>query len=206
MSKLKGLMAILGTSALAGLGFVAVSGPAGASAALAYHALPGSVAEFAAHSQATGAVAGSRPLTIQVWMKPNLAGAESYATGASTPGTSAYRHYLSPDAYTARYGPTSGAVGKVETWLKSQGFTKIAASSQRSYVRATGDVSKIDAAFHTRLENYRSSAQANADGYQLYANDQAVSIPGSLAGVTMGVTGLDKAPRHHARSTTARRP
>jgi subtilase family serine protease len=193
MSKLKGLMAILGTSALAGLGFVAVSGPAGASAAPAYHALPGSVAEFAAHSQATGAVAGSRSLTIQVWMKPNLAGAESYATGASTPGTSAYRHYLSPDAYTARYGATGGAVGKVETWLKSQGFTGIAASSQRSYVRATGDVSKIDAAFHTRLENYRSSAEANADGYQLYANDQAVSIPGSLAGVTMGVTGLDNA-------------
>jgi subtilase family serine protease len=193
MSRLKGLIAILGTSAFAGLGFVAAGGPAGASAAPAYQSLPGSVAEFAAHSQVTGAVAGSRQLTIQVWMKPNLAGAESYATGASTPGTAAYRHYLSPDAYTARYGATSAAVGKVEGWLKSQGFTGIKASSQRNYVRATGDVSKIDAAFRTRLENYRSSAQANADGYQLYANDQAVSIPGSLAGITMGVTGLDNA-------------
>jgi subtilase family serine protease len=193
MSKLKGLIAFLGTSALAGLTFVAADGAAGASAAPAYQSLPGSVAAFAAHGQASGAVAGSRQLTIQVWMKPNLAGAESYATGASTPGTSAYRHYLSPDAYTARYGPTSGAVGKVEAWLKSQGFTGIAASSQRSYVRATGDVSKIDAAFRTRLDNYRSSAQVNADGYQLYANDQAVSVPGSLAAITMGVTGLDNA-------------
>jgi subtilase family serine protease len=193
MSRLKGLIAILGTSAFAGLGFVAAGGPAGASAAPAYQSLPGSVAQFAAHSAATGAVAGSRQLTIQVWMKPNLAGAESYATGASTPGTRAYRHYLSPDAYTARFGPTRAAVGKVESWLKSQGFTRIAASSQRNYVRATGDVSKIDAAFRTRLENYRSSAGANADGYQLYANDQAVSVPGSLAGITMGVTGLDNA-------------
>jgi subtilase family serine protease len=193
MFKFKGLMAILGTSALAGLGFVAVGGPAGASAAPAYRSLSGSVAAFAAHSQATGAVTGSRQLAIQVWMKPNLAGAQSYATGASTPGTSAYRHYLSPDAYTARYGASSAAVGKVETWLKSQGFTGIKASSQRNYVRATGEVSKIDAAFRTRLENYRSSAQVNADGYQLYANDQAVSVPGSLAGITMGVTGLDNA-------------
>jgi subtilase family serine protease len=193
MSKLKGLIAILSTSALAGIGFVAAGGAAGASAAPAYRSLPGSVAAFAAHSQATGTVAGSRQLTIQVWMKPNLAGAQSYATGASTPGTPAYRHYLSPDAYTARYGPTSGAVGRVEAWLKSQGFTRIAASSQRNYVRATGTVSKIDAAFRTRLENYRSSAEANADGYQLYANDQAVSVPGSLAGITMGVTGLDNA-------------
>jgi subtilase family serine protease len=193
MSKLNGLIAILGTSALAGLGFVAVGGPAGASAAPAYQALPGSVAEFAAHGQATGAVAAARQLKIQVWMKPNLAGAQRYATGASTPGTSAYRHYLSPDAYTARYGPTSSAVGKVEAWLKSQGFTGIAASSQRNYVRATGTVSKIDAAFRTRLENYRASAQVNAAGYQLYANDQAVSVPQSLAGLTMGVTGLDNA-------------
>jgi len=193
MSRLKGLIAILGTSAFAGLGFVAASGPAGASAAPSYQALPGSVAGFAAHSQSTGAVASSRQLTIQVWMKPNLAGAQRYATGASTPGTAAYRHYLSPDAYTARYGPTSKAVGKVEAWLTSQGFTRIAASSQRNYVRATGSVSKIEAAFRTRLENYRSSAQVNADGYQLYANDQAVSVPGSLAGITMGVTGLDNA-------------
>jgi subtilase family serine protease len=193
MFKLKGLMAILGTSALAGLGFAAVGGPASASAAPAYQSLSGSVAAFAAHSQATGAVAGSRQLTIQVWMKPNLAGAESYATGASTPGTSAYRHYLSPDAYTARFGASSAAVGKVEAWLKSQGFTGIKASSQRNYVRATGEVSKIDSAFRTRLENYRSSAQANADGYQLYANGQDVSVPGSLAGITMGVTGLDNA-------------
>ena len=193
MSRLKGLMAILGTSAFAGLGFVAAGGPAGASAAPAYQSLPGSVAQFAALGQATGAMAGSRPLTIQVWMKPNLAGAQSYAAGASTPGTSAYRHYLSPDAYTARYGPTSAAVAKVEAWLKSQGFTRIAASSQRNYVRATGDASTIDAAFRTRLENYRSSAEVNADGYQLYANDQTVSIPGSLAGITMGVTGLDNA-------------
>jgi subtilase family serine protease len=193
MSTLKGLIAILGASAFAGLGFVAAGGPAGASAAPAYQSLPGSVAEFAAHSQTTGAVAASRQLTIQVWMKPNVAGAQRYAAGASTPGTRAYRHYLSPDAYTARYGATRKAVGKVEAWLKSQGFTRIAASSQRNYVRATGTVSKIDAAFRTRLENYRSSAQANADGYQLYANDQAVSIPGSLAGITMGVTGLDNA-------------
>jgi subtilase family serine protease len=193
MSRLKGLMAILGSSALAGLAFVAVSGPAGASAAPARVSLSGSVAAFAAHSQTTGAVAGSRPLTVQVWMKPNLAGAQSYATGASTPGTSAYRHYLSPDAFTARYGATRAAVGKVEAWLKSQGFTSITASSQRSYVRATADVSKIDAAFRTQLENYRSSAAANADGYQLYANDRAVSVPESLSGITMGVTGLDNA-------------
>jgi subtilase family serine protease len=167
--------------------------PAGAATAPAYQSLPGSVPSFAASTAATGMVAGSRQLTIQVWMKPDLTAAERYAARASTPGTSAYRHYLSPDSYAARFGPSTAAVAKVETWLKSQGFTGIKASAQRSYVRATADVSRIDAAFRTQLENYRSSAAINADGYQLYANDRQVSVPAALSAMTMGVTGLDNA-------------
>jgi subtilase family serine protease len=187
------LIGCLCASALTGLALVAAGGAAGASVAPAYESVPGSVPSFATASQATGAVAGSQKLTFQVWMKTDLTAAETYATSVSEPGTAAYRHYLSPDAYTARYGATSSSVSKVEAWLKSQGFTGISASAQRSYVRATGAVSKIETAFRTQLENYRSSAQINADGYQLYANDQSVSIPASLAGGTLGVTGLENA-------------
>jgi subtilase family serine protease len=193
MSRPKYLIACLGTSVLTGLALVAAGAPAGADSVPAYRTLSGSVPAFAANAAPAGAVAGSRKLTIQVWMKPDLTAAERYATGASTPGTSAYRHYLSPDAYTERFGPAAGAVAKVESWLKSQGFSGIEANSQRNYVRATGTVSKIDAAFRTELEDYRSSAAINADGYQLYANDRAVSLPASLSGITMGVTGLDNA-------------
>ncbi len=193
MSRRKYLIACLGTSVLTGLALVAAGAPVGAAPAPTYRPLSGSLPAFAASAAPTGAVAGARQLTIQVWMKPDLSAAESYAAGASTPGTSAYRRYLSPDAYAGRFGPTTAAVAKVESWLKSQGFTGIEANAQRNYVRATGTVSKIDAAFRTKLENYRSSAAVNADGYQLYANDRAVSIPASLSGITMGVTGLDNA-------------
>jgi subtilase family serine protease len=193
MSRRKCLIACLGTPVLTGLALVMAGSSAGAATVPAYQTVPGSVPAFATGTEPAGAVAGSRQLTIQVWMQPDLSAAASYAASASTPGTSAYRHYLSPDAYTARFGPASGAVAKVEAWLKSQRFTGIEASAQRNYVRATGSVSTIDAAFHTQLENYRSSAAINADGYQLYANDRAVSVPASLSGITMGVTGLDNA-------------
>jgi subtilase family serine protease len=193
MVRHKVIASCAGVSALAGLALVAVGTPAGASPVPSYQSLSGSVPAFATGGHATGAVSGSRPLTIQVWMKPNLAAAERYASGASTPGTSTYRHYLSPDAYAARFGATKGAVGKVEAWMKSEGFTGITTNLLRSYVRATGDVSKVDAAFRTRLENFRSSDSANADGYQLFANDEAVSVPKSLAGITLGVTGLENA-------------
>jgi subtilase family serine protease len=172
---------------------MATGGPAGASVSPAYQPMAGSVPSFATASQVTGATAGAQKLTFQVWMKPDLAAAQSYAASVSEPGTATYRHYLSPDAYAARYGPAAGAVSKVEKWLTSQGFTAISAGPERSYVRATGAVSKVDAAFRTEIANYRSTAQVNADGYQLYGNDRSVSIPSSLAGVTLGVTGLDNA-------------
>jgi subtilase family serine protease len=193
MSRRMCLMACLSTSVLTGLALVAAGTSAGAASVPAYRAVSGSVAPFAANAAATGPMAGSTQLTIQMWMKPNLTAAQSYAAGASTPGTPTYRHYLSPNAYAARFGAASGAVAKVEAWLKSQGLTGIKANAQRNYVRATGSVSTIDAAFRTQIENYRSSAQLNADGYQLFANDRAVSVPASLAGITMGVTGLDNA-------------
>jgi subtilase family serine protease len=155
--------------------------------------LAGSAAAFTAHTRVIGGVAGSTRLTIQVWLKPRLAAAESYATEVATPGSSLFHHYLSPAGYTARFGATRAAAQKTESWLRGQGFTGVRADAQRAYVRATGPVSKIDAAFRVRLDQYAASAAVNAGRYALRANSGAVTIPVSLAGSVLGVTGLDNA-------------
>ena len=155
--------------------------------------LAGSAVPFASHTRPTGDVAGSARLTIEVWLKPALAGAERFAAAVSTPGSPRFRHYLSPAAYTARFGASRGAATSVESWLRGEGFTAITTDSGRSYVRATAPVSKINAAFRVQLKTYRSSASAHADGYALHANDRAVSLPASLAGRVLAVTGLDNA-------------
>jgi hypothetical protein len=58
-------------------------------------------------------------------------------------------------------------------------------------VRATASVSAIDAAFGVREKLYRATATVNAGPYQLRANDGTVTLPSSLAGSVLGVTGLD---------------
>jgi subtilase family serine protease len=186
-------MTILSLSGSAGA--AGVAGLAGPSPA--YLRLAGSAAPFTSHLRATSAVASSTRLTVQVWLRPgHLAAAERYATAVSTPGSSLFHHYLSPDAYTARFGASVAAVRAVESWLRGQKFTGIQTDGQRNYVRATGAVAGIDAAFRIRLENYQSSASINAGPYQLHANNQALAIPGSLARYVLGVTGLDNvAPR-----------
>jgi subtilase family serine protease len=173
---------------------VGLSGPAGAAAAPSARPLPGSAVPFTSHVHATGAVAGSTRLTIQVWLRSaNLAGAAEYATAVSTPGNRLFHHYLSPDAYTARFGASKAAAKDVSEWLSRKGFTGVQADAQRNYVRATGSTTTIDAAFMTQMENYQSSASINAGPYQLRANSRPLTIPASLSGYVLGVTGLDNA-------------
>src|SRR5215472_5791129 len=188
--------------AAAALATMAVAGMAGGSAAQAdathparpaVSPLPGSAAPFATANRVMGAVAASDKLTIEVWLKPQTASAERYATAVSTPGNPLYRHYLSPAAYTARFGASKATAASVGAWLKSAGFTGIAADSGRDYVRATAPVSTIDTAFKVQLKYYRATSQVNAGKYALRANDRPVSLPSSVAGSVLGVTGLSNA-------------
>ena len=172
--------------------------------------LAGSAVPFASHSQSTGDVAGSTRLTIEMWLKPDLTAAESFAAAVSTPGSKLFGHYLSPAAYTARFGASRGAAAGVESWLRSEGFKAISTDTGRSYVRATADVAKINAAFRVQLRTYHSSGSAHADGVALHANDRAVSLPASVAGHVVAVTGLDNAapilPLEKGPSAAAQHP
>jgi subtilase family serine protease len=182
------------TATVAAMTIVSLSGAAAAAPRQDYLPLAGSAAPFTSHSRPVGAEAPSQQLTIQVWLRPgHLAAAQQYATAVSTPGSKLFHHYLSPDAYTARFGASRAAARAVGSWLHGRGFTGIHPDAQRNYVRATGTVAVIDAAFRTQMENYRSSAGVNAGPYQLHANDRPVSIPGSLSRYILGETGLDNA-------------
>jgi subtilase family serine protease len=197
------------TASAAALTAVAVGGSASAAPRPDYQRLAGSAAPFTSHSRPTGQVASTTRLTIQVWLRVSRpAAAQQYATEVSTPGSKLYHHYLSPDAYTARFGASPAAAGAVRSWLHSKGFSTIRTDPQRNYVRATGAVAAINAAFRIQLENYPSSAGVNAGPYQLHANNQAVAIPRSLSRYVLGVTGLDNAaPRLPLmRQHSSRRP
>jgi len=182
------------TATVAAITIVGWSGPAGAAPGGGSVRLAGSAAPFTSGGRVTGAVAGSVRLTIQVWLRPGHADAAArYATAVSTPGGSLFGRYLSPAAYTARFGASRAGAAAVGAWLHHRGLTGVHADAQRNYVRATGTVAAIDAAFQIREQNYQASAAVNAGRYQLRANNKPVAIPRSLAKYVLGVTGLDNA-------------
>ena len=146
---------------------------------------------------APGALIGPAPaaqsLTVQVWLTPDLAGATAFANSVATPGSPTFHHYLSPNAYTARFGPSAGHAAAVTAWLTAQGLAQVHSSGGRDYVSATGPVSRIQSAFGVRIARYRVTA-ANGEPTMVESNDRAVSLPAALAPDVLGVTGLDNAP------------
>jgi subtilase family serine protease len=156
-------------------------------------AVPGSAPPGVAAGALLGAVPASRQLTVQVWLTPDLAGAAAFADSVATPGSSAFHRYLSPNAYTAEFGPSAAQAAAITTWLTAEGLTQVRADSGRDYVSATGPVSRIQSAFEVRIDRYRVMG-ANGEPTVIQSNDRDVSVPASLAPDVLGVTGLDSAP------------
>ncbi len=192
MSRTRTFIAALGATA-AVAGTTLAGGGLASAATTAATPLAGSVAPFASHTRATGTVPAGQKLTIQVWLRPRLAAAESFAAAVSEPGSASFRAYLTPKRYEARFGATPGQAAAVSKWLRSAGFTGVTACPLRSYVRATAAASRIETAFRTQLKLYPATAAANAGPYRLRANATPISVPASLAGSVLGVSGLDNA-------------
>jgi subtilase family serine protease len=180
-------------AALSCTSIVGASGLASAAPTPAVARIPGSAVPFTSHLRAAGTVAASQKLSVQVWLRPQVTAARSFAAAVSTPGSASFHQYLSPAAYAARFGAPAAEAATVESWLRSAGFTGVKASPLRSYVRATGAAAVIDTAFRTTLRRYHATAAVNAGRYQLRANATPVSVPAALSGKVLGVTGLDNA-------------
>jgi subtilase family serine protease len=155
--------------------------------------LSGSVAPAVTAGTLVGAAPDAQQLTVQVWLTPDLARATVLASAVATPGSSAFHRYLSPNAYTAGFGPAGARAAAVTTWLTGTGLTRVQADSGRDYVSASGPAAEIQAAFQVRIDRYRV-AGATGETTVIESNDRPVSVPAALAPDVLAVTGLNSAP------------
>lgn len=117
----------------------------------------------------------------------NQAGLNSYIQSINTPGNALYEQSLTPDQFTATYGPTSSEVQAVVNYLATNGFTNISTSSNNLLVTATGLAAQVESAFNTSLEQYQQA------GHTVYANTTAAQVPAALGGTVVAVLGLNNA-------------
>jgi subtilase family serine protease len=120
----------------------------------------------------------------------NAAGLAAVATAVSTPGTTSYRHFLTPAQVKARFGPTAAQVGAVTAWLRGAGLRVTAVRNQVAdgYVAVAGTTAAASRAFGVTLRRYRLPGQGIVQ-----APVQAATAPTRLAASVLGVAGLSTA-------------
>jgi len=101
------------------------------------------------------------------------------------PSSPEYHQWLTPEQYASRFGLTESDLAKVVVWLQEQGFTLEEAARGRNWVAFSGSAGQVEEAFHTTIHRYV------VHGETRYANSAEPSVPSALAGVAMGIRGLD---------------
>ncbi len=156
--------------------------------------LGGSVPNWATPQAVRGATPAGTGVSVEVYLTSrDPGGLAAYASEVSDPTSSLYRHYLTPAAQDARFGPTAGQQSAVKAWLAGAGMRVTADTEQ--YISATGSPATVRAAFGTPLDDYAVS------GHTYYAPQHSAVVPNAVAPDVLGVAGLDDAPR--VESSTA---
>ncbi|WP_371480340.1 protease pro-enzyme activation domain-containing protein [Kitasatospora sp. NBC_00315] len=180
-------LAVLPLTAVS-LGVTAAQAAPTPNAAASRVALPDTVTPAVARSQKKGDVPAAQQLSVAVSLKlRDTAELDSFLAAVATPGTAEYGKYLTPERFTALYGPTQAAVEQVKSYLKAQGLTVGSVSDNRQVVNAQGTAEQIAKAFGTHESSYLDPQQQRT----FFANDAAASVPADLAEVVQGVSGLN---------------
>jgi len=179
--------ALAGTAAI--LGGLVSAGSAAAAPGRA--AIPGTHPAWAVSRAGTTAptvTAGNVNLRVYL-ASQDASGLASYATAVSDPSNANYGNYLTPDQAQARFGATSAEVSAVKSWLSGAGLTVTGVTNGvGSYVSVTGTLAQASQAFGVGFANY-----TDPNGQTARAPQAAATVPSSIAGDVLAVSGLDTA-------------
>ena len=130
----------------------------------------------------------------------NNAALEQLLRDQQDPTSPRYHQWLTPERFTAQFGPSQQDADTVAQWLTSQGFQVTAASLDQRYIRFRGSVANAERVFSTNI-------MAFGDGTS-YSNVTDPVIPARFASVIGRIGGLNNflhslAFSHRPSSSTA---
>jgi len=110
---------------------------------------------------------------------------ESFLQDIYDPNSPNFRHYITPQEFTARFGPSQEDYDAVIQFAKASGFQVIGGSRDARTVQLNGAVGAIEKAFHLTMSLYRDPKENRT----FYAPDRepTVDLPFQL----WAITGLD---------------
>jgi kumamolisin len=105
----------------------------------------------------------------------------------NNPSSSQYHHYLSAGEIDSRFGLSAQDRARVEAVLRGAGLPMPAFSADGLLATLSLSIGQIQAFFHVRMQRYRA-----VNGRVYYASSRPPQLPAPLAGLVVGVLGLDQ--------------
>ncbi len=137
-------------------------------------------------AQSLGRLAAAQSLNFDVVLplrhQPEL---ENFLQQLYDPTSPSYRHFLTPQEFTARFGPSQEDFDALVRFAKANGLTVVGGSRDSLDLQLTGSVASIEKAFHVTLRVY----QHPMEGRTYFAPDREPSV--DLPFALWHVSGLD---------------
>ncbi len=127
-------------------------------------------------------------LSLQYTMTPAQQTAlKTLLQAQQTPGSAEYRHWLTPEEFGARFGIGAADRAAVKAWLQNQGLSVSGVGRGGLFVRFSGTVEKVDAAFGVQIQSVIVGDERRV------VSLTAPVLPKEISTVMAGVAGLDGA-------------
>ena len=107
-------------------------------------------------AQATGRLPLNQVLQLDLVLQiRDQAGLDSFLKDLYDPTSPSYRQFLTPQEFTARFGPTQESYDTVVRFAKTYGFQVVGGSRDAMDVQVKGTVAVIEPAFHVNMRTFK---------------------------------------------------
>jgi len=174
---------------------LAAAGPASSGAASARNARVriGELPRLSQSAKVIGALAAGTPMHVTLALKPrDPAALAAYAQAVSTPGSNAYRDYLSTAQFAQRFGASTGELGAVSASLGAHGLPPASISPNHLSLQVTASAAQVQRAFSLTFRR-----MALAGGKRAVVASAPPALDGQIAGDVQAVIGLSSLSAPH---------
>ncbi len=153
--------------------------------------IPGSLVPILRHHTPLHALAANCRLQLTVSLQlRNQRQLHALLQAQNDPRSPWYHRYLTPQQFAALFSPSKTTVAQVVAYLHAQNLTVTAIASNNTLIDTSGTVATVEKAFAVTIDNY------SLNGRTVYAPSSEPSVPTSLAGALLNISGLDDVARY----------
>ena len=163
--------------------------------------LPGHVPAVVPGLAPSGRLAATNRLQLAIGLPMrHQAELEQFVTQVSDPASPLYRHYLTREELTGRFGPTEAEYEAVKNFARTNGLTITATHANRLLLDVAASPAAVEQAFHITLRTYHHPTEAR----DFFAPDTEPQVDAALPVADIG--GLSDYYRPHPKWTRRATP